>query len=80
MFDIIASITILSVLYFLFIRGFIYRWICWMFGVIGMYLTFNNIHILQRAPILIFDHQVQWSIIIAFIITLLAIITTKIKK
>jgi len=81
MLDLIIGSGILAILYFLIVRGFLYRGIIWIFGFVGLsdFLS-AHIHASAHAPMSVFDHPVQWSIIISFFITAAAIITTKIKK
>lgn len=81
MFDILASITILGALYYFFIRGFIFRAALWIFGFIGLNdFLHTHIHALTHTVMTILDHPIPWSLLISFTISILAIITTKVKK
>ena len=80
MFNLIASITILGLLYWGFIRGYFFRGIVWLFSVVGMTVAFNNIEALRSSPVIILNHSISWSEVISFIIVVAAIITTRIHK
>ena len=80
MLDLIIGGGILTAIYLLFIRGYFFRFVLWIFGFVGLsdFLS-THIHALTHSPLTILDHPVNWAIVISFFITLAAIITTKIK-
>ncbi len=81
MIDLILGGGILTALYFLFIRGFIYRWIIWMGGFYGIHIfLYTHLQASTHTFMTILDHPFPWSFIVSFTITLLAIITTRIHK
>lgn len=77
--ELITSGIILTILYFLLVRGFIFRWVLWLGGFLYLGEKLDNIQILHNSPIVILDHKLDWAVILAAVITFLAIITTKIK-
>lgn len=81
MYDLIVSGGILALLYILFIKGYWYRGVLWMFGFVGLNDFLQaHIHPLTHTAIIMFDHQVSYSLVIAFGITVAAILTTKVRK
>ena len=77
MWNIVVGGSFLGGLYFLVFRGAIFRAILWGFGWWGLSINLDRISFLQSSPMTIFSYFIHWSFIIGFVITLLAIITTK---
>lgn len=77
MYDILIGGSILAALYYLVLRGYLFRGIIWLFGFYGLAITLDRIPLFHQAPVLAFTHPVSWAYFISFFIALAAIITTK---
>lgn len=80
MWDLIVGGIFLTGLYYFFVRGYAFRFCLWAFGYYGLAITLDRAAFLHDAPLIAFSHPLPWSFLIAFAITLVAILTTRFSK